>query len=226
MREKQHNYNSFKNFNYQQNNRFKILAITKCYNILSPRRSYFWITTRLERKRFEKISHTTILLLAFFFLRQENQFRHHQSSIQPSRMKHNVFRIFCKNLSPIQRSTNENQRMKEDCSSCLVWFFSHGLSFSLAKPFSTAVPFAIYIRGSWHCALRSFPLLFISIVWWTTHNNSPLRYPNCNIWLCNYQNINQLFVYTVIQETNYWLWLRVCHAVDHSAYLLFFFHYG
>jgi len=41
-----------------------------------------------------------------------------------------------------------NQRMKEDCSSCLVWFFSHGLSFSLAKPFSTAVPFGIYIRGS------------------------------------------------------------------------------
>jgi hypothetical protein len=32
MREKQHNYNSFKNFNYQQNNRFKILAITKGYN--------------------------------------------------------------------------------------------------------------------------------------------------------------------------------------------------
>jgi hypothetical protein len=62
------------------------------------------------------------------------------------------------------------------------------------------------------------------IIWCgTTHNNSPLRYPNCNIWLCNYQNINQLFVYTVIQETNYWLWLRVCHAVDHSAYLLFFF---
>lgn len=123
-----------------------------------------------------------------------------------------------------------NQRMKEDCSSCLVWFFSHGLSFSLESLSAQQCHLVFILEEADTVHLEAFLCCLFQlcggpiIIWCgTTHNNSPLRYPNCNIWLCNYQNINQLFVYTVIQETNYWLWLRVCHAVDHSAYLLFFF---
>jgi len=51
MRGKQQNYNSLKNFNYQQNNRFKILAITKCYNIFIFKKNLFLNYNKIRKKK-------------------------------------------------------------------------------------------------------------------------------------------------------------------------------
>lgn len=51
MRGKQQNYNSLKNFNYQQNNRFKILAITKFYNIFIFKKNLFLNYNKIRKKK-------------------------------------------------------------------------------------------------------------------------------------------------------------------------------
>jgi hypothetical protein len=68
MREKQHNYNSFKNFNYQQNNRFKILAITKCYNIFISKKNLFLNYNKIRKKKvWENLTHNNSPISLFFF---------------------------------------------------------------------------------------------------------------------------------------------------------------
>uniref|UniRef100_A0A2K2AN83 Uncharacterized protein n=1 Tax=Populus trichocarpa TaxID=3694 RepID=A0A2K2AN83_POPTR len=65
---------------------------------ISSRITYSRITTRLKENYLRKTHNTDSPVFC-----QNGQLPHHQSSIQPSRMKRNVSRSCCQNLSPIQR---------------------------------------------------------------------------------------------------------------------------
>ena len=65
---------------------------------ISSRTTYSRITTRLKENYLRKTHNTDSPVFC-----QNGQLPHHQSSIQPFRMKSNVSRSCCPNLSPIQR---------------------------------------------------------------------------------------------------------------------------
>jgi hypothetical protein len=65
---------------------------------ISSRTTYSRITTRLKKNYLRKTHNTDSPVFC-----QNGQLPHHQSSIQPFRMKRNVSRSCCQNLSPIQR---------------------------------------------------------------------------------------------------------------------------
>ena len=90
---------------------------------ISSRTTYSRITTRLKENYLRK-THKTDSPVFY----QNGQLPHHQSSIQPSRMKRNVSRSCCQNLSPIQRWTSWKSKNEHRLLCCL--FFSFLLFFS------------------------------------------------------------------------------------------------
>ena len=91
---------------------------------ISSRTTYFRITTRLKENYLRKTHNTDSPVFC-----QNDQLPHHQSSIQPFRMKRNVSRSCCQNLSPIQRWTNWKSK-KERKLLCCLFFFSFSRFFS------------------------------------------------------------------------------------------------
>ena len=91
---------------------------------ISSRTTYSRITTRLKKNYLRKTHNTDSPVFC-----QNGQLPHHQSSIQPSRMKRNVSRSCCQNLSPIQRWTNWKSK-KERKLLCCLFFFSFSRFFS------------------------------------------------------------------------------------------------
>ena len=90
---------------------------------ISSRTTYSRITTRLKENYLRKTHKTDSPVFC-----QNGQLPHHQSSIQPSRMKRNVSRSCCQNLSPIQRWTSWKSKKEHRLLCCL--FFSFLLFFS------------------------------------------------------------------------------------------------